>query len=217
MNVFVCNSENATSQGYLAHHGVDGQQWGQRNGPPYPLNKGGKAALRKQKKQARLEKKEEKKRQIQEKKEAKLKADKERIIRSGTAQEAMQYKGMWTNEELRRMMDRMNLEQSLARYSASEKKSVMDIIDKASRTASRMSDMGERFIKSYNTIAKVYNATESRKGELARELPIIGKDNKKKKGGGKGDNDIEKLTKMINKLVDQSEASEKEKKKKKGD
>lgn len=23
---------------YLAHHGIDGQKWGQRNGPPYPLD-----------------------------------------------------------------------------------------------------------------------------------------------------------------------------------
>lgn len=23
---------------YLAHHGIPGQKWGQRHGPPYPLN-----------------------------------------------------------------------------------------------------------------------------------------------------------------------------------
>jgi len=26
------------SGNYLSHHGIDGQKWGQRNGPPYPLN-----------------------------------------------------------------------------------------------------------------------------------------------------------------------------------
>lgn len=25
---------------YLVHHGIDGQKWGQRNGPPYPLSPG---------------------------------------------------------------------------------------------------------------------------------------------------------------------------------
>ena len=25
------------NENYLAHHGIDGQKWGQRNGPPYPL------------------------------------------------------------------------------------------------------------------------------------------------------------------------------------
>lgn len=34
----------------LQHHGVQGQEWGHRNGPPYPLNIQGKAALQKQKK-----------------------------------------------------------------------------------------------------------------------------------------------------------------------
>lgn len=24
---------------YLSHHGIDGQQWGVKNGPPYPLDK----------------------------------------------------------------------------------------------------------------------------------------------------------------------------------
>ena len=25
--------------GILCHHGIEGQRWGQRNGPPYPLDK----------------------------------------------------------------------------------------------------------------------------------------------------------------------------------
>lgn len=33
----------------LWHHGVKGQQWGIQNGPPYPLDKDGRAALKKQK------------------------------------------------------------------------------------------------------------------------------------------------------------------------
>ena len=42
---------------YLIHHGVEGQQWGKRNGPPYPLNKAGKAELRAQKKAEKEERK----------------------------------------------------------------------------------------------------------------------------------------------------------------
>ena len=33
----------------LVHHGVDGQQWGVRNGPPYPLDRKSARAERKQK------------------------------------------------------------------------------------------------------------------------------------------------------------------------
>jgi len=48
------------SDDYLEHHGVDGQKWGKRNGPPYPLNAEGKADLREQKKAEKEQKKIEK-------------------------------------------------------------------------------------------------------------------------------------------------------------
>lgn len=41
----------------LTHHGVDGQKWGKRNGPPYPLNAEGKADLKKQRKKIKLNQK----------------------------------------------------------------------------------------------------------------------------------------------------------------
>lgn len=34
---------------FLEHYGVSGMKWGRRNGPPYPLDSEGKAALKKQK------------------------------------------------------------------------------------------------------------------------------------------------------------------------
>lgn len=37
------------SNNELYHHGVKGQEWGVRNGPPYPLNATGKALLKQQK------------------------------------------------------------------------------------------------------------------------------------------------------------------------
>lgn len=32
---------------YIAHHGIKGQKWGVRNGPPYPLSKGAKSSEKK--------------------------------------------------------------------------------------------------------------------------------------------------------------------------
>ena len=32
-----------TDSDYLAHHGIPGQKWGERNGPPYPLGSGQKS------------------------------------------------------------------------------------------------------------------------------------------------------------------------------
>lgn len=56
---------------YLIHHGTEGQQWGKRNGPPYPLNSDGKKALKTWVKVKRAEKKANKILEKQAKKEAK--------------------------------------------------------------------------------------------------------------------------------------------------
>ena len=31
-------SRNPQNSSYLVHHGIAGQKWGKRNGPPYPLD-----------------------------------------------------------------------------------------------------------------------------------------------------------------------------------
>ncbi len=39
--------ENWTAESYLAHHGILGQKWGKKNGPPYPLAPGEHSAAEK--------------------------------------------------------------------------------------------------------------------------------------------------------------------------
>lgn len=56
---------------YLVHHGVEGQHWGQRNGPPYPLNEAGKKSFKTWVKVKRAEMKANKILAKQAKKEAK--------------------------------------------------------------------------------------------------------------------------------------------------
>lgn len=38
----------------LYHHGTEGQKWGVRNGPPYPLDAAGKAAVREQRRRNKI-------------------------------------------------------------------------------------------------------------------------------------------------------------------
>lgn len=211
---FVCNSENATSQFYLAHHGVDGQQWGQRNGPPYPLNKGGKLSLLKQRmakrKQQKLEKKQEKIRKAQEEKERRFKEEKEKVKTSGTATEVLKYKGKWNNEELQYISNRLRLESELAGYSAKETKTAMDKINSASRTMETMSKFADSGISLWNSFAKIYNAGQIKRKDLKSEhlLPVVGKNSndlirslvkeENSKSGKSNDNTYGLITKRAN-------------------
>lgn len=45
---------------FLEHYGVTGMKWGVQNGPPYPLDSEGKAALKKQRAEDRAEKRDRK-------------------------------------------------------------------------------------------------------------------------------------------------------------
>lgn len=61
---------------YLIHHGIDGQKWGVKNGPPYPLSEGARSA-----KEVRLNGKVSK----SGKKKKKLSANQKRAITAGVA------------------------------------------------------------------------------------------------------------------------------------
>lgn len=197
MGIILCNSENATSN-YLAHHGMLGMSWGKRNGPPYPLDRSGKAALRKQKRDARrlkkLQRKEMKQRRAEEeeakrldrnrdryeKRQAQIQRDKERIMKSASANELAKYQGLWTNDELRLISERLRLERDIASYQR-EITPKLDQLDRVTKKVERVATYGERGIKAWNVFAKVANAVGEANGDDNYHLPIIGKDNKKNK------------------------------------
>ncbi len=89
----------------------------------------------------------------------KMDANKERVLKSGTASEVMQYKGQLTNDELSKALNRINWETQLSGYAAKEVKTAWDKMDDISNKVSKLTSYANTAISSYNTIAKIYNAT----------------------------------------------------------
>lgn len=104
-------------------------------------------------------------------------AEKDRIIREGSATEVMTLRGKITNDELRQAVNRLNLEDQLKGLSDKEFKSTMDKIDSVMKDVKMATEWGKIGIETYNTIAKIYNATDEGKKD---PWPSIGGDGKKK-------------------------------------
>lgn len=212
MGVIVCNSENAvpsfgimSSYYDLQHHGTEGQKWGVRNGPPYPLSKGGKAQVKKQKKMTRKEAKEaakkEKARQEAIKKKEAFEREKDKVRRTGSASEVMQYRGYWTNQELREIVERLDLEERLYSKSARQTKTAMQKIDTATKNLGTFTKAANQGISTWNTFANVYNSLGDYKGNDTR-LPVInmGGEGKKDKKKNKGSS----IDKLLDAVVEES-------------
>ncbi len=166
--------------GELYHHGILGQRWGERNGPPYPLRGGMHADLemgRAKKKVGTLsgyfkDKKLKKQRaaalekaratraaNIKRAEEEKTRAEqKEKVLSSGSASDLMQYKGELSADEIRRAIDRIDMERKLASYSQQEIKTTADKFEDVMKKVDRAADWAQRGIKFYNVVSKVVNA-----------------------------------------------------------
>lgn len=211
MNVLIANSDFLNNSLYLSHHGTEGMQWGKRNGPPYPLNKQGRAALRKQKKadkkNAKIAKKQEARRIAEDKKKESLRANRQKLIMGGSATEVLKYKGQWTNQELEAIAKRLNIEQQLKQVSAREIKTGMDKLEDISKVVGRLNNVTNTGINAYNTFASIYNATQNNKEGTT--LPIV-----KNGGGGKKGGKKDLLSGLTEGLVEAAinESKKKEKK-----
>lgn len=128
----------------LYHHGIFGQRWGKRNGPPYPLSRSQKS---------RKEKKGEEREPLTDK-------EKEKIIKSGSAQQINQVKDQLTNQELQTAMDRINLYRKLSTITSSETKSGFDTVNDIMKKVGNVNNWAETGIKSYRLINEILNELE---------------------------------------------------------
>lgn len=121
----------------------------------------------------RTEKRVEKKVQKQKDKELKERANKERILREGTAAEVMKYQGKITNQELQNAFTRLNLESQIRNISRNE-----SLINRLMRNIKTDTEWVKTGIDAYNTIASIYNFINPDAKE--KPLTFIATSNKKK-------------------------------------
>ena len=125
----------------LAHHGIMGMKWGDRNGPPYPLRPGARSgaekkagtpiadkfadASRKLKKKAAVSKAKRTRR-----KKAKYEHDRQEALRKGSADDILKYRGNLSNEEMETAYKRIQWENKLESLSKESRKNGMTKADK---------------------------------------------------------------------------------------
>lgn len=103
-------------------------------------------------------------------------ADKERVLRAGSATEVLKYKGELTNKELQDAYSRIEWERKLSSFSQSEMQSGMKKVDAMMQNLKTFNNWSSIGTDTWNFIASVYNATPEGK---ENPWPIVSK------GGGK--------------------------------
>lgn len=154
----------------LYHYGVKRRsgryKWGSGDRPYQGIVKGTIAKV-KQKKAVKKRNENLKKAREKAAENRKLAADKDRVLRSGSAKEVMRYKGKLTNKELQEAVTRLNLEKSLSDLASKEVKGNMAKIDSAMKKVKKLNEWTKTGTDMYNQIVKVYNNTpEGRRNPL---------------------------------------------------
>lgn len=166
------------SDDFLAHHGILGQKWGHRNGPPYPLNSGAHSAAEKKAgwRKSFKNKADSIKQKTKEKLEEKKKKKKEELHKKHMSDPATmyRYKDEFTIEEIDAAVRRFGAEKRLK-----------DITPNAFREVSgfvkTLSDFSSSGIKLHDNINKTLNAYDPHN----KTRVIIGGDKKKKEDNKK--------------------------------
>lgn len=104
-------------------------------------------------------------------------AEKDRILREGSATEVMSLRGKVTNQELQQAVTRLNLEAQLKNMSAKEFQSTMSKIDNVMKDVKMGAEWAKIGIDTYNTMAKIYNTTDEGKKD---PWPMVGEGKKDK-------------------------------------
>jgi len=161
----------------LEHHGVLGQKWGRKQGPPYPLDasdhsaaekKAGwrqslegatekiKAATEKAKAEIAARKESKPAQNAEKKEEEKKPLDKKAVINSADAKTIQENASQLTTQELQEAVNRMNLMQQV-NSRVPTPPTIQDKIDGAIGKLDKAATTVTNGINAYNKIAKIYN------------------------------------------------------------
>lgn len=163
----------------LYHHGRLGQRWGVTNGPPYPLSRStvrreykkgntssgsgssstprrsGSSSLMSYIQKVKAEKKEkeeEAKRQEEEELKRRHDADKDRVLREGTATEVMQYLGEISNQQLQEALNRIRWTEQLAQYAQKESDQGWQTVNSIMKKVGDVKDWGRTGLEIFKMI-----------------------------------------------------------------
>lgn len=169
---------------YLAHHGIKGQKWGDRNGPPYPLRPGAHSAAEKKHKtrsilrsikediskrrsaakkkgEARRKEKLVKDLQKEEQRHEDYEKAKERAVKSGKASDVLRFQGDLTNQQLQEAVSRIRFENDLKKFSREEKPDVWSRMDKASSRLNTAGTLLNNIVTVGSNAAKIKKSLDS--------------------------------------------------------
>jgi len=149
----------------LQHHGILGQKWGIRRfqNKDGSLTQAGKA-------------------RYDTETEEEHKARKDKALKSGNASDVMEFKKELTDQELRNVLNRINMEHQLSKYAFEESKAnkvstkfdkAIGDIEHAAAQVKKITTWTVAGVVTYNTIAKHYNKTPS---GIAKPWPVINKE-----------------------------------------
>lgn len=139
-----------------------------------------KKSNRQYKKEQKAAAKEQQRRLEEAEQKRKHDADKERVLKSGTATEVMKYQGELTNKQLQEVATRLEWENKIANYSKKEIESAMNKMDDVMKNVKKVNDWAKTGFDTWNLLVSVYNSTTEGK---KNPLPSINanKEDKKKK------------------------------------
>lgn len=96
-------------------------------------------------------------------------ADKERVLKSGSAYEVSKYKGELTKQELQDAYKRLNLEQQINKMASTEILDNQKLVNNVLANVKKTSEWIATGAASYNVLASVYNGIV----DDSRKLPTI--------------------------------------------